>query len=515
VEVEHAARIVLPADSAPPVNFAAQELVRYISAMGNPKPEVADAPAEADIYLGVLPDDLPAQAKQDLGDSLRGKDEDSFVIHSFGRRLVIFGNSARANLYGSYHYLETLGVRWYFPGAENECVPHRAPKFAGYKIVGVPSFHKRGIVIFWSTPGFADLVDFAAKMKLNTIGLHAIPFGPQMDDVGLAEASRVTEPRGLTIDIERHFFGENFCPDDAASLERERTRLVSYVAKLPVSMNDFFLWTADKVLSPCSSPGYEDYTVSDFALSFANRMEDSLRQSRPRARLAFLSYLNTWASPRHQIPSEGLILEWAPIFQSFGQSFDDPASATNAEYRRDFEKLLGLFARGNSQVLAYWLDDTLFSRTHYARLPYNPTALQGDLLYYHRMGVPAITTFGVMTGRDYFLYHASPAAFLYPRLLWKVDLGPRETMREFCRVYFDSERALEVFDLLAEADRMVYVERHRMHAERLNAPEFVAKVSKALKLAQEILDDQKSSQMRARSARLIQEVASRWIHPAT
>ena len=188
-------RIVLPAQPAPPERFAADELVKYLVQMGNPKPEVISAPAEGDIYLGGPP---------------RGEDEDGFVIRSEAGKLLLSGNSPRATLYAAYHYLESLGARWYFPGRENEVIPRASARLTGYDIKQVPSFQKRGIVIFSSTPGFRDLVDFAAKTKLNTIALHS--------DAGLADAARLFESRGLTLNLERHFFGENFCPDDQATL---------------------------------------------------------------------------------------------------------------------------------------------------------------------------------------------------------------------------------------------------------------------------------------------------------
>ena len=129
-------------------------------------------------------------------------------------------------------------------------MPLAPVKLDGYDVWQIPSFHKRGLVIFSTTPGFDDLVDFAAKAKLNTIGLHAVPYGPQASDVGLEYATKVAASRGLTVDIERHLFGSGYCPDDSAGLEREKKTLLDYVALLPASMNEFFLWPADTFLLP-------------------------------------------------------------------------------------------------------------------------------------------------------------------------------------------------------------------------------------------------------------------------
>lgn len=502
--------IVLPDGAAAPVKFAAQELVRYLAAMGNAKPKVVQTPEKGDIYLGILPGVLRGEDRRAIESSLKRAEPDSFVIRSVGDCLVVYGNSPRAHLYGVYHYLETLGARWYFPGPGNEVVPRATVKLNGYDVWQAPSFRKRGIVIFSTTPGFEDLVDFAAKAKLNTIGLHAIPYGPQVGNVGLDFATKVAAPRGLTVDIERHLFGSNFCPDDAASLEHEKKTLLDYVALLPANMNEFFLWPADEVLAPCTSPQYRDRAVSDLVMWFANQMLVTLQQSRPQARFAFLSYMSTWGPPKHEKPLPGLIFEWAPMFQSFAYSLDDPRSRTNAEYRSDFESFLKMFGGENTQVLGYWLDDTLFSRTSYGHIPHNPEALRRDLSYYHRLGVNAVTTFGVITGRDYFLSHASPAVFLYPRLLWNVQTDTREAMRDFCRNYFGSESGVEVFDALAEADYMVYIEKSQLAGKKLSDRQFVECISRARHAAQALLDFQENTQKGARAALLVDEVMSRF-----
>lgn len=510
--VRHTTTIVV-SKGAPPLKLAVEELRKYLAAMGNPKPRIVLPPGRGDIYVGTMPSDLPPEVGEAINTSLHGKDVDAFVIRSVGNRLVIYGNSARATLYGAYHYLNTLGVRWYFPGSEGEVIPRASVKLSGYNVIQVPSFHKRGIVIFSTTPGFEELVDFAAKVKLNTIGLHAIPFGPQSWDVGLADAERSTSPRGLNLDVERHFFGENFCPDDTAMLDHARADFTAYVKTLPPDMNEFFLWPADRYLAPCSSPEYRDYSVSDLILWFDKQMLETLRSVRPEAKFAFLSYLSTWEPPRHEKPIPGLVLEWAPMNQSFAHALDDSASAANAEYQKDFGTLIQMFGAENSQVLGYWLDDTLFSRTLFCKLPYVPKALQGDLTYYHRMGVPAITTFGVITGRDYFTSHVSPAVFLYPLLLWNIQEDTRKTMRDFAIGFFGSEQAVEVFDLLSRADQMVFVERHRLHAQKVGNPTFVETVTEALGLAQKLLVSQTNPAGKARVARLIQEVSSRFISP--
>jgi hypothetical protein len=503
--------IVTPANPPAPVRFAAGELAKYLGAMGNSGVHIRSLPQPGDIYLGVLPQGLAATERELIEGRLHGKDPDSFVIRSGGGKLVILGGSARANLYGAYHYLESLGACWHFPGAENEVVPRARARLDGYDVLEVPSFRKRGLVIFSNTLGFPEIVDFAAKRKLNTIGLHVFPYPPPpaLIDLGYETAEKAARPRGLDIDIERHLFGESFCPDDARTLEAEREILVKYVATMPPAMNDFFLWAADKFLPACQSPKYRQYTVSDSVLWFSNRMAETLRSIRPRARFPFLAYHSTEEAPRHERPGPGVFLEWAPISQSFAAGIDDTASRTNASYRAKFEAQLKVFQASEAQVLGYWVNDGPFNRAKYGRLPHAPEAMKADLAYYRRMGVRDVTSFGPMRGREYYSTRASPALFLYPDLLWNVQADPRALVRAFCRDYFGSGEIARVFDLLTEADRMVYVDNRKVLGKS-GDPEFVAKVTEAMEIAYRYLNSQKQPQGRARAAKLIQEISVRF-----
>ena len=128
--------------------------------MGNPQPTVFEGPDAGDIYVGMIPLNASSEQKRAIETSVRDN-PDSFVICTLGDALLIYGRAPRPDLYGANHDLETLGVRWYFPGIGNEFFPHVPARLQGYNITPSPSFRRRRIIVFSTTPRFNDLVDFA------------------------------------------------------------------------------------------------------------------------------------------------------------------------------------------------------------------------------------------------------------------------------------------------------------------------------------------------------------------
>ena len=105
------AQIVLPADSAPEVALAAEELNLHLQLISGAELPIVEAPAEGTpaLYLGA-PDDAWAQAAD-----LASLAFDGFVAEATDERLVLAGNVPDGTLNAVYWFLEDLGVRWYIP----------------------------------------------------------------------------------------------------------------------------------------------------------------------------------------------------------------------------------------------------------------------------------------------------------------------------------------------------------------------------------------------------------------
>src|SRR5208337_4556352 len=90
-------RIVRNPVSAPPVQFAVRELVKYLRLMGNPPPTVLEGPQVGDIYVGMIPLDASSEQRRAI-ESRVHDNPDGFVICTLGDALLIYGGSPRADL---------------------------------------------------------------------------------------------------------------------------------------------------------------------------------------------------------------------------------------------------------------------------------------------------------------------------------------------------------------------------------------------------------------------------------
>lgn len=126
---------MLAADASESENFAAQELAGYLGKIIGKKITCftdANAPATAPlIVIGHRPLNLDLHTEtMELEESIISIEENRMRI--VGGALPSVTDAAgvvhardRGTLYGVYHFLNILGVRWYCPGLEGEHVPRR------------------------------------------------------------------------------------------------------------------------------------------------------------------------------------------------------------------------------------------------------------------------------------------------------------------------------------------------------------------------------------------------------
>ncbi len=135
---------------------AAQELQKYLAEITG-----------ATLPIGRDHETAPSPNEIVIGETNRATAEafekdDAFRIHFEGRRLHICGGSPRGTLYGVYHFLETLGCRFYT--SDTEIVPKQETLAVDLTtdILESPAFDYRDL--YWSTT-FDETI--SAKLKIN------------------------------------------------------------------------------------------------------------------------------------------------------------------------------------------------------------------------------------------------------------------------------------------------------------------------------------------------------------
>jgi hypothetical protein len=166
-----ALRIVTGDGATPTERFAADELARYLRAMGL---EV-DADAGTPIEVGRHASRANAGLADELKGPLNGIDGDAFAVVVEPTRVRVVGGGDRGTLYAAYALLERLGCRFFGPGELFEVVPRRDTfELPLGEMVERPTFLTReidggSVGAGADLPAItrAGLVDLAVKQRLN------------------------------------------------------------------------------------------------------------------------------------------------------------------------------------------------------------------------------------------------------------------------------------------------------------------------------------------------------------
>jgi len=95
----------------------------------------------------------------------------SFALVPAEKQFFIIGRDRIGTLYGAYHLLHLLGMRWYAPGADGEAISrHRVLRPPGSPVIRAPAFATRG---FWAWEDRAD-EPFYLWMARNGLNLWTI-----------------------------------------------------------------------------------------------------------------------------------------------------------------------------------------------------------------------------------------------------------------------------------------------------------------------------------------------------
>ncbi len=178
-----------------------------------------------------------------------------------------------------------------------------------------------------------------------------------------------------------------FSSDDAWDfMEKNVTNLLKWIKP---TTSRYFFWIDDSYDGFCNCDKCKNFSPSDQALIYENRMLEIIRKVNPEATLAHLAYASTLEAPKTVKPMEGIFLEFAPIGRDYATPL--PTEEYNALKRN-----LEIFPKETAHVLEYWLDASMFSgwnRDDWSKVPWDRTYCKRDIELYQELGIRSFTTF--------------------------------------------------------------------------------------------------------------------------
>ena len=368
--------------SASPVDFAAEELKKYLRMM---MPECGDIkiaydPSATDGFrLGLMSDfGLDTSDAEDLFL------DDILYIDCHTEGGIIAGSNERSVLLAVYEYLRQNGCRWLLPGVDGEFIPMQDIKPVKYRFkpsCRCRSFCYEGAIKHES---IMEMVDLCPKVGMNTYMLenreiwwHYNHYYRHLRNTENRAAEEISDKtfigwrralecefakRGLVFHAVGHgwtadpfkddpeypnYMAElngkrglhggssvytNVCMSNPIVREKICNSAVSY-SKAHSNIDYLHIWLADMFNNHCECAECQKKTPSDWYMILLNEMEKALTDAGLDTRLVFISYVDTmWAPKTEKLNHpEKFTLLFAPITRSY--------DATLPPLDKDFKKL--------------------------------------------------------------------------------------------------------------------------------------------------------------------------------
>lgn len=191
----------------------------------------------------------------------------------------------------------------------------------------------------------------------------------------------------------------NMCFSSQAAYKEIEKKLLEIVKWLKPTTNRYFFWTDDVKDAFCNCESCINYSESEQALIYENRLLEILQKVNPKATLAHLAYHNTLEAPKSISPNNGIFLEYAPISRNYSEPLSN-------EHVNNLKKNLEIFPSHTAHILEYWLDASMFSgwdRNKLKKIPWKVDYCKRDIDLYKSLGIYSFTTFATwMIHQHYF-----------------------------------------------------------------------------------------------------------------
>lgn len=212
----------------------------------------------------------------------------------------------------------------------------------------------------------------------------------------------------------------NLCPSQTEALDYVAARAEQLARLLNVESDRYFFWLDDASNCACHCEKCRSLSVSDQHLKVVNAMLRGIRRYKASAKISYLAYHEAIAAPQKTAPENGVFLEYAPFHRSAHQPLFDPGCPENAREAQHLRPLLDHFGQKDSQVLEYWMDNSLYSnwKKPPKQFALDEAVMQADVKAYRDLGFGSITSFGCFLGQDYRALWGEPPVRRYGEILF-------------------------------------------------------------------------------------------------
>lgn len=491
------------------VNFAKLELEKYLKLLDETLKNDSQKQLlrSLEFYFGQNPPKYSIDVSKKLDEYQNSMQNDSYLIDSTQSNIYILGKSSRAILFAVYHFLQYIGIRWYFPGQRFEEIPnHLKVKSIAIHHVQIPHFTRRGILVNGKPKNLLNWIDYAAKHRLNWVAVDSIQWFDRLQ----LEANR----RGLDFDAMLPTLGNKFCTQSRIEFDSAETQVLDLNNKMPISNKKLYCIQPEKYISRCRCRGDKVNRVSGTILHRLNLLINNPKLYHQK-RLAFRAQLSTWNFPPVTLPHPDVFLQLAPIHRCYAHSFNDTFCQVNRSYvSPTMNQLLRIFKPKDTEVLEYWLDATLFGNREFeifgwayrpgaGRIPHIPRLIKKDLDGYAALGISQIIVSARGLDEEYFKRFTSPTVLFYPQLIWDPKSDLKHLLQTFCAEYFESDQSGKFFD-----------ENELIDPKDITNTQFqgiMDLTTKRIKLLQQEIDQAKSSRIKNRIRLMLEEQQSKLI----
>jgi len=431
------AAIILAKSASASEQWAAQDLASHLKRISGADitivSEAKPLPATA-IVLG------DGDAARSLGVTI-DRDRlapEGFVIRAVGERVVIAGGRERGTLYGVYSLLESLGCRWWYPGAST--IPSlRTVSIPDTDVTELPALEYRDVLY-----GEMDDSDAAqlwrVRNKINGGFYKRMPakyggayaFMQLVHSYGrLAPANKyfADHPeyfalkRGKRVNSQPCFSSEGMVKVMTEAILRERAAHPAY-RHFTIGQNDNNNY--------CECEGCQQlakqYGLSGMQIDFAQRIARRVRESYPDIRINVPAYSWSRQPPLGgKLPDRGMSITLCSIECNFGQPLIEGYPEVNAAFKRDIEDWSAI-----ADKLLIWNYTTNFK--HF-ELPYpNYYSLVPNVKFYVENKVKGIMHQGTHTSA--YGQFAPLNMWVLARAMWNPKQDGRQLVAEFMHGFY-------------------------------------------------------------------------------